>query len=79
MSDPAISDPDADRRRLDWLEARGYLHVSILIGGDSADRRQLVVPGDTLVAPPVRVYAPTLRAAIDAAMAEWAAGGGPRP
>lgn len=79
----AMSDHDhdaaLDRARLDFLEDRGWLHVCILIGEDGPDRRQLVVPGDTPIAPPVRAAGPTLRDAVDAAMAGWAAKGGPIP
>lgn len=74
------ADPDADRRRLDWLEARGWLQVYGLPAVPAApdappSARYSISTHAGRGAPTARGRGPTLRAAIDAAMAEWAAKG----
>jgi hypothetical protein len=70
-------DPEADRRRLDFLEARGGIEV--IISGYGPLRFTIWAWDHIGDHPDVSVQGPTLRAAIDAAMARWAARGGEAP
>jgi hypothetical protein len=83
MSNPTVPDPAADRRRLDWLEAVGdvrlhrwaaWVRDGVSMEADAA----VTVFGDELD-DEESWHAPTLRAAIDAAMAGWAERGGEAP
>jgi hypothetical protein len=77
---PALSeaDRDADRRRLDWLEARHAIDIVCYppdVGPTFATVRYTVEAWGVRRVE-ARGLGPTLRAAVDAAMAEWAARGG---
>jgi NTP pyrophosphatase (non-canonical NTP hydrolase) len=67
---PPDPGPDADRRRLDWLEEFAY---QVRYDPFAKPPRWEVDSADL----PEVVFGLTLRAAVDAAMAEWAAKGGP--